>query len=142
MAVLDRTTKQKQSAGLLFGGLILGAILFSGVLLSSASRLSDHTGSQTGQLFGLRLFELTKQPMAGGGFTASMNFFFNSWQFTSQLGFCLVLWPQCIDPKEHRRLLAYCGVQWFCSYSHLVYRIHRLSPCTVLGRGAWLREIL
>lgn len=75
MAVLDRTTKQKQSAGLLFGGLILGAILFSGVLLSSASRLSDHTGSQTGQLFGLRLFELTKQPMAGGGFTASMIFF-------------------------------------------------------------------
>ncbi len=75
MAVLDRTTKQKQSAGLIFGGLTVGAILFSVTLLSGASHLSDHTGTQVGRLFGLKIFELTKQSALGGGFTASMSFF-------------------------------------------------------------------
>lgn len=69
MAVLDHTDKQKILSSTLLTTLLLAALLFSTLLVVTASRLSQSTGSITGSLGPVKLFEITKIALPGGGYS-------------------------------------------------------------------------
>lgn len=89
MAVLDRPTNQKQLTTSLLGSLLLGVLLFAALLVGNATQLSSTTGQIQGGLGPIHLFELTRLPLAGGGYTGGVRLlpqglgvYFALWLFT------------------------------------------------------------
>jgi hypothetical protein len=72
MDMLNKSNRQ--ITGTLLGGLLLGSLIFAGLLLASASQLSGSVGVAKGGLGPLQLFELTRQVLPGGGFSANIHF--------------------------------------------------------------------
>ncbi len=86
MAVLDRSTSYKQLTTSLLGSLLLGVLLFAVQLISSATQLSNTTGQVQGGVGPLYLFELTRLPLAGGGYSGGVRL------LPMGLGMYFILW--------------------------------------------------
>ena len=72
MAVLDRQSQQLTQT--LFAGQCLAAVVLAVHILVAASQLSTRTGLYVGRIAGLQIYELSRQVLAGGGFSGSIRF--------------------------------------------------------------------
>jgi hypothetical protein len=70
--MLEQSSKNITSTLLM--SLLTGALLFAGMLLFNASRLSTAVGVAKGELGPVQLFELSRQVLPGGGYTANVHF--------------------------------------------------------------------
>ena len=69
MGVLESSHKQKQVFTLLFGVLFASVTVLAILLVANASKLSSSTGVTVSSIGSLRLFEVSKLPLAGGGYS-------------------------------------------------------------------------
>jgi hypothetical protein len=74
MDVLSRTEKQKIITSTIIASLFGAITLFVVMLLTSASQLSNGTGVQIGTIGPIQLFELFKNPISTGGYSAGLSF--------------------------------------------------------------------
>lgn len=74
MDVLSRSEKQKIITSTIIASLFGAISLFVVMLLMSASLLSNATGVQTGTIGPIQLFELFKNPVPTGGYSAGLSF--------------------------------------------------------------------
>lgn len=74
MAVLDRPQQHKQLTTYLVMSILIGVLLFTVLLITSATNLSQRTGVITGSIGPLKLFELSKIPLSGGGYSGGVRF--------------------------------------------------------------------
>ncbi len=74
MDVLSRSEKQKIITSTIIASLFGAITIFVVMLLMSASQLSNAAGVQTGAIGPIQLFELFKNPVASGGYSAGLSF--------------------------------------------------------------------
>lgn len=74
MAVLDRPANQKQFTSSLVVSVIMAVAMLVLLLLVSASSMAHQTGAIQGGIGGLKMFQITRQPAAGGGYADSVSF--------------------------------------------------------------------
>lgn len=74
MDVLSRSEKQKIVTSTIIASLFGAITIFAVMLLMSASQLSNATGIQTGSIGPIQLFELFKNPVSTGGYSAGLSF--------------------------------------------------------------------
>ncbi len=72
MAVLERQPKQLIQT--LFMSQCIAAIILAVHLLMTASKLSATTGTEIGKIAVFELYELSRQALAGGGYSGSIRF--------------------------------------------------------------------
>lgn len=73
MAMLERTHKQKIITSTCVAVFLGTIVLFAGVLISHASKLSDNSGSEQGSIASIKLFDLYKVPASSGGYSAGIH---------------------------------------------------------------------
>ncbi|MCX6728070.1 MAG: hypothetical protein NTX11_04645 [Candidatus Saccharibacteria bacterium] len=73
MAVLERSQQQKQLITRTTIGMIVGLVIFIGLLMSKASLLSNATGTVTGSIGPVPLFELSKNAVGNGNYQVNIN---------------------------------------------------------------------
>lgn len=86
MAVLERSQQQKITTSSMVGALLVGVAVFSGLLISFSSTLSNATGVRVGKIGALKLFEVSKRSIGNGNFEAGLRLFFG------QLGTYFAIW--------------------------------------------------
>lgn len=74
MDVLSRSEQQKIISSSFIVALFGGLALFVVILLTSAAQLSNETGEVVGSIGPIKLFELHKNPLASGGYSAGLSF--------------------------------------------------------------------
>jgi hypothetical protein len=72
MAMLDRSEKQKVITSSFITVLFGALLVFMGLLMNHATKLSNAAGSEQGSIGSIKLFELYKTPMSTGGYNAGM----------------------------------------------------------------------
>ena len=87
MAVLDRSSQQSLSTTLLYGQ-CFAAIILALHMLVTASSLASKTGIRSG-IGPLKVYEFSRQALAGGGFTGSIRFVGRGLVFYFGLAACL-----------------------------------------------------
>lgn len=86
MAVLEQSQQQKIISSSLIGALFCAVAVYTAVLISYSSSLSNTTGIQVGKIGVLTLFEVSKHSIGGGNFEAGFKIFFG------QLGIYFGVW--------------------------------------------------
>lgn len=76
MAVLERSQQQKQLISRTVIGMIIGLLIFMSLLMSKASQLTNSTGSVSGSIGPVSLFELSKNAVGNGNYQVNINLSF------------------------------------------------------------------
>lgn len=74
MAVLKNSGRSSLYLSSIFSSLIAGAIGWGLLLISTASSLSQSSGSQVGKIGPLQLFEISKNVLPDGGYEGGFSF--------------------------------------------------------------------
>lgn len=74
MAIFKQFNYHSLITSSLLSSIALAMIIFSGILISASTKLSNTTGTHQGKFGPLTLFELFKTPLAIGGYNAGINF--------------------------------------------------------------------